>query len=359
MKGRGKGKGRQARASKSASPRANASKGAARSRSPRAGTDGSPVAARRVPAGPRLRKVNRLLEFKVSELESANQDLANLFASNDVATILLDRQLHIRRFTPATRRLLQVCDSDLGRPLADLATNFTDERLRSDAGVVLVTLVPIEREVNDAEGRWYLRRVVPYRRDDDRVDGVVIMFTDITAHKANEDALQRLNDRLERRIGQRTAEVRRLIESAPDATLVVGRNGAILEANQRAEVLFDFPHGTLTGKPIETLMPERFRAGFRRERIRGRCPAHSHGDERRGGDRRSDPRRDEPEAGRGDPRTARRRDRSQHGRDGDDRARRADRDMESRRGATLRVRARRGGRAEVRHPVPGGARQRI
>jgi two-component system CheB/CheR fusion protein len=207
-----------------------------------------------------LQTVNSQLEIKVTELESANNDLANLLASTEIATLFLDRQHHIRRFTPATRRLLRVIDSDLGRPLGDLAMTIRDEHLLRDAQQVLEHLVPAEREVSDAEGHWFLRRILPYRTEDDRIDGIVVTFTDITTRKHDEDEVRTLNQKLERRIEQRSAEVRRLIESAPDGMLVVSRDGIILEANPHAEALFGYARGALAGTRVETLVPERLQA---------------------------------------------------------------------------------------------------
>jgi two-component system CheB/CheR fusion protein len=215
-----------------------------------------------------LQTVNNQLEIKVTELESANNDLANLLASTEIATLFLDRQHHIRRFTPATRRLLRVIDSDLGRPLADLAMTISDEHLLTDAQQVLEQLVPVEREVSDAEGHWFLRRILPYRTEDDRIDGIVLTYTDITLRKQDEDAVRTLNQKLEHRIGQRNAEVRRLIETAPDGMLVVSHEGIILETNPRAEELFGFAHGALSGAKVETLVPERLRAAHVRHRSR-------------------------------------------------------------------------------------------
>src|SRR5262249_60521896 len=133
-----------------------------------------------------LHAVNNQLEFKIGELEGLNNDIANLFPSIDVATMFLDRALRIRRFTPAAKRLLHVIDTDLGRPFSDLARGFTDDTLLADAADVLDRLVPCERNVEALEGGVYLRRILPYRTEDDRIDGVVITFTDITRFKQQE-----------------------------------------------------------------------------------------------------------------------------------------------------------------------------
>src|SRR6202044_45225 len=106
-----------------------------------------------------------------------------------VATILLDRELRIKRFTSATAKLLRVIESDIGRPIGDFARNFTDDELLSDAHRVLENLTPLTKEIQDNKGRSYLRRIVPYRTEDNRIEGVVITITDITDRTERERAL--------------------------------------------------------------------------------------------------------------------------------------------------------------------------
>lgn len=140
-----------------------------------------------------LSTVNTQLEEKIREVESTNNDLTNLLTSTNVATIFLDTDFRIRRFTPATMELLRVIPTDVGRPISDLAPRLNDHDLYRDARTVLRRLSPVEKKVcvelhddaGDLEGsgdgrRWFIRRVRPYRTRDDRIDGVVITFTDVT-----------------------------------------------------------------------------------------------------------------------------------------------------------------------------------
>src|SRR5699024_7627477 len=117
---------------------------------------------------------------KVSELESAHDDLSNMFSNTQVATLFLDRALCIKRFTPAIRDLLSLISSDIGRPLRDMTLKFTDPHLLADADKVLDELTPREAEVSAGGDRWYQRRIVPYRTRDDVINGVVITFVDVT-----------------------------------------------------------------------------------------------------------------------------------------------------------------------------------
>jgi two-component system CheB/CheR fusion protein len=137
-----------------------------------------------------LNMVNHQLEAKVGELEERTADLNNLLNSTDVATLFLDRNLCIRWFTPSMKALLQLRTSDIGRPVSHFAPNFRGGDLLSDARSVLVKLTPSDTEVVNEEGRWYIRHMVPYRTADERIDGVVVTFTDITHRKHSEQNLE-------------------------------------------------------------------------------------------------------------------------------------------------------------------------
>jgi two-component system CheB/CheR fusion protein len=136
-----------------------------------------------------LTTVNSQLHEKVQELETANNDMANLFQCTEIAMLFLDRALRIKRFTPETIRLFNVIDSDVGRPIGDIVRRFSDDELLSDAKQLLRDLTPREREVRTEDGRWCARRIMPYRTLDNRIDGVVITFVDITERKKAADAI--------------------------------------------------------------------------------------------------------------------------------------------------------------------------
>jgi two-component system CheB/CheR fusion protein len=133
--------------------------------------------------------LNQENRHKVEELAQVTSDLQNLLASMEIATVFLDRELRIMRFTPRLGELFNVWHGDRGRPLSDLTHRLGYQELLSDATQVLERLIPVEREVQSEQGQWYLCRVLPYRADD-RIDGVVITFVDITRRKEAEDALR-------------------------------------------------------------------------------------------------------------------------------------------------------------------------
>ncbi len=145
-----------------------------------------------------LTTVNAQLQAKMEELQAATNDLTSLLSSTDIAVIFLDTRFRIRRFTPAVGQLIDLIGADVGRPLKDLARKFEDPELLPDAEQVLARLVPIEREVASTAGRTYVRRALPYRTTDNRIDGVVVTFVDITARIVAERALRSNEERLRR-----------------------------------------------------------------------------------------------------------------------------------------------------------------
>lgn len=115
--------------------------------------------------------------------------LQNILYSTDVATLFLDPDLNIRFFTPATKSLFNLISSDVGRPLADLNSLSADGNLLTDAVTVLQTLTPLEREIEAQSGAWFIRRILPYRTQDNGIEGIVITFADITERKKIADEL--------------------------------------------------------------------------------------------------------------------------------------------------------------------------
>jgi PAS domain S-box-containing protein len=132
-----------------------------------------------------LTTVNQENRHRVEELGQLSSDLQNLLAATDIATLFLDRKLCIVRFTPRIGELFNVRHSDRGRPLSDLTHRLSDVNLQSDAQSVLDHLIPIEREVESEAGRCYLARVLPYRVEN-RIEGIVVTFIDISERKQAE-----------------------------------------------------------------------------------------------------------------------------------------------------------------------------
>jgi two-component system CheB/CheR fusion protein len=154
-----------------------------------------------------LTTVNQELKSKVDELGHTNSDLHNLMGATAIATVFLDRDLRIMRFTPPAVDLFSLIPTDIGRPLADLHHRLSYPELLSDSARVLQQLVPIEREVSESGGRFFLARLLPYRTTEDRIAGVVLTFVDITERHRAQRAISEAQQELEARVEQRTADL--------------------------------------------------------------------------------------------------------------------------------------------------------
>ncbi len=143
-----------------------------------------------------LQTVNSELNLKLDELSGTNNDMKNLLNSTDIATVFLDNELCVRRFTEQARTIIKFIPSDVGRPVTDLASDLLHPSMVEDAHEVLRTLIFSERAINTRDGRWFTVRIMPYRTMDNRIDGVVITFADITVAKKLEARLRETNDDL-------------------------------------------------------------------------------------------------------------------------------------------------------------------
>jgi two-component system CheB/CheR fusion protein len=126
-----------------------------------------------------LQTVNSELEDKIQDLSNSNDDLNNLLNATNIGTIFLDTNFCIKRFTEQATRVVHLIPTDVGRELSDLTSKLQYEQLLSDAKDVLETLNSCEREVQTLDGRWLLMRILPYRTEDKRIDGLVMTFVDI------------------------------------------------------------------------------------------------------------------------------------------------------------------------------------
>ncbi|HMA91759.1 MAG TPA: PAS domain-containing protein, partial [Polyangiaceae bacterium] len=138
-----------------------------------------------------LQTLNHELQINVDELSRANNDMRNLLDSTDIATLFLDDALRVRRFTTRMTKIIKLIPSDVGRPITDLASDLIYPGLVDDARSVLRTLIFKETPIKTGDGRWFSVRIMPYRTLDNRIDGVVATFADITAAKTLEAALRK------------------------------------------------------------------------------------------------------------------------------------------------------------------------
>lgn len=137
-----------------------------------------------------LATVNAELQTKVADLSRANNDMNNLLAGTGIATVFVDQQLRVLRFTPAATKIINLILSDVGRPVGHIVSNLAGyDRIVADAQAVLDSLIPTEVEVQTQTGAWYTMRIQPYRTLENVIEGAVITLVDITAMKKAQEAL--------------------------------------------------------------------------------------------------------------------------------------------------------------------------
>lgn len=200
-----------------------------------------------------LNTVNQELRVKIDEQTRASDHIQNLINSTDIATIFVDRSLRVKLFTPKARDLFNLIPADRDRPLNDIHTELTAVPLSEDVEQVLRHLQLIEREVQTRDGRWWAMRMLPYRTNDDRIDGVVMTFVDVTERKNSEVAMMLTEGRL-----------RSILQSVTQhAIITIGRDGTIDDWNTGAEMMFGFTRDEAVGQPAGIIFtPEDRAAGI-------------------------------------------------------------------------------------------------
>ena len=142
-------------------------------------------------ANEELNTLNEELCNKNTELQDLNNDLSNLFVSTRIPTVMLDRNLGLRRLTPNVDKLLKAAPSDIGRPISHIRLNIKVPDLEPMIMKVLDGLQPSERDVQDLEGRWHSLRILPYKTVDNKIDGVVLVLQDIDVIKSANEQLRK------------------------------------------------------------------------------------------------------------------------------------------------------------------------
>ncbi|MCB1775551.1 MAG: EAL domain-containing protein, partial [Gammaproteobacteria bacterium] len=196
-----------------------------------------------------LTSSNSLLDEKVVEVEALNADLNNLLNSTNTATLLMDVDLNIRRFTPACSRLMRLIPTDIGRSVDDVVRIVDYPALSDDCQQVIRGRPVDDLEVSDPDGHWYLRRILPFLDQEEQVDGAVITFTDITALKRADHLLRERNEKL-------SWQSSLLSRAAP----VVGRDmqDRIVFWNKGAESLYGWSESEALGARSHELLKTRF-----------------------------------------------------------------------------------------------------
>jgi two-component system, chemotaxis family, CheB/CheR fusion protein len=168
-----------------------------------------------------LTTVNQELKIKIDELGHANDDLRNLMNSTQIGTVFLDRELRVKLFTPRARDIFNFIPADIGRELSDITSKLDDDRLIADAKQVLERLQPVERAMQTKDGRTFLMQISPYRTNEDRINGVVVAFLDITERHRTEQSLR-----------QSEEQFRQAIEDAPIPVIMHAEDGEVLQVSR-------------------------------------------------------------------------------------------------------------------------------
>jgi two-component system CheB/CheR fusion protein len=167
-----------------------------------------------------LRTVNAEHQQKIDELSNAYDDLNNLVGATEVATLFLDEQVRIRRFTPAARGLFRLIPQDVGRPINDIVSTLGYNQLSDDIQTVIEKLTQIEKEVPAEDGKWYQMKISPYRAAGNTIGGAVVTFVDVTDRKK---ALQASEEA--------RAFVQAIVETVREPLLVLGGDLQVMDAN--------------------------------------------------------------------------------------------------------------------------------
>jgi two-component system, chemotaxis family, CheB/CheR fusion protein len=179
-----------------------------------------------------LQTVNSELKLKLEAVSRAHSDLQNVMAATDFGILFLDSGLRIKRFTEQVTDLFRIMPTDEGRPVTDFAHLLEYDDLVKDAQGVLAQLTPVRREIHSRSDRWFDVRLRPYRTIDNKIDGVVITFVDVTDRRNVEQALRRSEELLQQK--------QKLVDLSRDAIFIWDFDGAILEWNRGSEELYGY-----------------------------------------------------------------------------------------------------------------------
>ena len=189
-----------------------------------------------------LNAVNSQLEEKVRQLEVLSEDVTNLLASTEIATVLLDQHGAIKRFTPNAARIFGLAPADIGRPITNVLGNPLGNSLREDVRQVLSAQAgQASKEIETVTGQWYVRCITPYITIPGMPPaGVVVTWTDITHVKASDERARRLAA---------------VVQDSNDAMTVFDLNGSLIAWNRAATVLYGYTEAEALGMTVSDMLP--------------------------------------------------------------------------------------------------------
>ncbi|MDB5992131.1 MAG: cheBR [Herbaspirillum sp.] len=187
--------------------------------------------------------VNHELKVKADETGKSNDDLQNFIASTEIATLFIDRAMRIKRFTPRASDVFNVIASDVGRPLLDITHRLHYDNLESDAAEVFTSLRALEREVESDSGKVFIARLIPYRTTEDKIDGLVLTFIDITNLKVAQKELLEEEHRMA------------LVAASTKDYAIITQDtaGLITSWNSGAYRIFGYEEAEVIGRPVDIL----------------------------------------------------------------------------------------------------------
>ncbi|QDA61556.1 CheR family methyltransferase [Hymenobacter jejuensis] len=189
-----------------------------------------------------LMTLNMQYLSKTEELSQAANDMKNLLDATEIATVFLDNELIIKRFTPSMSRIINLLPTDVGRSITHFASNLRHEQLMEDVRLVIDRLVPVETNIQTTRGEWFVMRILPYRTLDNYISGAVITFTEITELK-----------NLEEQLTVSTAMAESIVESVREPMLVLDAQLRILTASHAFTETFAVELDKIKGQPLSEL----------------------------------------------------------------------------------------------------------
>ena len=196
-----------------------------------------------------LQTVNSELQSKVDELSEAHDDMKNLLNNTEIATIFVDNEIKVKRFSQEATKIINLIESDIGRPLSDQSTLIENVNLTDAIRQVLDKLSPVEREIQTTDATWYIMRIMPYRTRDNRIQGAVVTFRDISDQKKLQEKLQEANTRTE----QAWHLTRRVFDMNPSPLAVLDDRARVVIANTSLSRLLDIPMDKIEGLEVFSL----------------------------------------------------------------------------------------------------------
>jgi len=200
-----------------------------------------------------LQTMNSELNENNQQLKRAHDDLKNLFEASETPTLFLDANLLVRGFTPQLQSLFAIRDADIGRPLTEVNARFSLDTIEADADEVFRTLKSCDREIEiDVTGEVFILRIRPYRTVDDRLEGLVMTFFDMSALVRQQRQLAENADDLERQY----AELEILYDTTPVGLSLVDRELRWLRVNTELATIHGFDVEEHIGKRQDELVPD-------------------------------------------------------------------------------------------------------